>query len=105
MTPNVFIQECFDDFLEPWTEDVLYGCLRVELDEEEETMKHPYSPKAFLADVPAGVGAQGRGVARVTLRVWIWLRRGARFRVFEVCLGSQNGLFEWPQGTFPRVGL
>jgi len=55
VTPNIFIQECFDDFLEPWTEDVLYGCLRVELDEE--AMKHPYSPKAFLADVPAGVGA------------------------------------------------
>jgi hypothetical protein len=48
VTPNIFIQECFDDFLEPWTEDVLYGCLRVELDEEEEAMKHPYSPKHFL---------------------------------------------------------
>ncbi|NQW16924.1 MAG: mandelate racemase/muconate lactonizing enzyme family protein [Chloroflexi bacterium] len=62
VTPNIFLQECFDDFLEPWTEDVLHGYLRVEnghlqmpdapgigveLDEEE-AMKHPYSPKHFL---------------------------------------------------------
>jgi len=62
VTPNIFIQECFDDFLEPWTEDVLHGYLRVEnghlqmptapglgveLDEEE-AAKHPYSPKHFL---------------------------------------------------------
>ncbi|HJO57611.1 MAG TPA: mandelate racemase/muconate lactonizing enzyme family protein, partial [Nitrospinaceae bacterium] len=30
VTPNVFIQECFDDFLEPWVPEVLSGFLRVE---------------------------------------------------------------------------
>ena len=30
VTPNLFIEECFDDFLEPWTEDVLKGFVRVE---------------------------------------------------------------------------
>jgi len=62
VTPNIFIQECFDDFLEPWTSRVLKGYLRVkdghlempdapgigvELDERE-AKKHPYSPKNFL---------------------------------------------------------
>lgn len=62
VTPNIFIQECFDDFLEPWTADVLKGFVRVrdgyleipqapglgvELDETEAT-KHPYSPHNFL---------------------------------------------------------
>jgi galactonate dehydratase len=69
VTSNIFIQECFDDFLEPWTEDVLHGYLQVEnghlqmptapglgveLDEEE-AKKHPYSPKHFPAcSAPAG---------------------------------------------------
>jgi galactonate dehydratase len=62
VTPNIFIQECFDDFLEPWTEDVIGGYERVvdghlripetpglgvEINEEE-AAKHPYSPKHFL---------------------------------------------------------
>jgi galactonate dehydratase len=62
VTPNVFIQECFDDFLEPWTEQVLKGFLRVEngslampdapglgveLDEDE-ARKHPYGKSNFL---------------------------------------------------------
>jgi len=62
VTPNLFIEECFDDFLEPWTEDVLKGFVRVEdghlaipqapgigveLDEAE-ARKHPYSEKHFL---------------------------------------------------------
>lgn len=62
VTPNIFIQECFDDFLEPWTSDVLKGYVRVEdghlpipqspglgveLDETE-AAKHPYSERHFL---------------------------------------------------------
>jgi len=62
VTPNIFIQECFDDFLEPWTEEVLKGFLRVEngsltmpdapglgveLDEDE-ARKHPYGKSNFL---------------------------------------------------------
>ena len=55
VTPNIYIQECFDDFLEPWVSDVLHGFERVqdgklhipdtpgfgvELDETE-AAKHP----------------------------------------------------------------
>ncbi|MFW6195212.1 MAG: enolase C-terminal domain-like protein, partial [Chloroflexota bacterium] len=62
VTPNIFIQECFDDFLEPWVSDVVKGFNRVqdgylampeapglgvELDLEE-AAKHPYSPHNFL---------------------------------------------------------
>ncbi|MDP6455707.1 MAG: mandelate racemase/muconate lactonizing enzyme family protein [SAR202 cluster bacterium] len=62
VTPNIFIQECFDDYLEPWTEDVLSGYLRVqdgylempdapglgvELNEDE-ARKHPYGKSNFL---------------------------------------------------------
>ena len=62
VTPNVFIQECFDDFLEPWVTDVLSGFLRV-VDghlampdapgigvvlNEEEAKKHPYGKSNFL---------------------------------------------------------
>ncbi|MCI0834708.1 MAG: mandelate racemase/muconate lactonizing enzyme family protein [Chloroflexi bacterium] len=62
VTPNVFIQECFDDFLEPWVSDVLAGFVRVkdghlempdapgigvELNEEE-AKKHPYGKSNFL---------------------------------------------------------
>lgn len=62
VTPNIFIQECFDEFPEPWTSDVLKGFMRVEdghlaipqapgigveLDEVE-AKKHPYSEKHFL---------------------------------------------------------
>jgi len=62
VTPNVFIQECFDDFMEPWVSDVLSGFHRVkdgylemptapgigvELNEEE-AKKHPYGKSNFL---------------------------------------------------------
>ena len=62
VTPNVFIQECFDDFLEPWVTDVLKGFVRVEdgylkipdspgygveLDEAK-AAKHPYGKSNFL---------------------------------------------------------
>ena len=62
VTPNVFIQECFDDFLEPWVSDVLTGFLRVEDGHltmptapgigvtlnEEAAKKHPYGKSNFL---------------------------------------------------------
>jgi galactonate dehydratase len=62
VTPNVFIQECFDDFLEPWVSDVLKGFHRVENGyltmptapgigvtlNEEEAKKHPYGKSNFL---------------------------------------------------------
>ncbi len=62
VTPNVFIQECFDDFLEPWVSDVLLGFHRVEDGHltmptapgigvtlnEEEARKHPYGKSNFL---------------------------------------------------------
>ncbi|MCH7740373.1 MAG: mandelate racemase/muconate lactonizing enzyme family protein [Chloroflexi bacterium] len=62
VTPNIFIQECFDDFLEPWTEDVLKGYMRVENGHlqmpdapglgvelnEAEAAKHPYGDTHFL---------------------------------------------------------
>lgn len=62
VTPNIYIQECFDEFLEPWTADVLLGFERVrdgklripdapgwgvELNEEE-AAKHPYGKSNFL---------------------------------------------------------
>ncbi len=62
VTPNIYIQECFDDYLEPWVTDVIKGFLRVEdgqlsmpqapglgveLDEEA-ARDHPYSPHNFL---------------------------------------------------------
>lgn len=62
VTPNVFIQECFDDFLEPWVTEVLQGFHRVEDGHltmptapgigvtlnEEEAKKHPYGKSNFL---------------------------------------------------------
>tara|TARA_B100000809_G_scaffold180593_1_gene178225 strand:+ start:1159 stop:2304 length:1146 start_codon:yes stop_codon:yes gene_type:complete len=62
VTPNVFIQECFDDFLEPWVSEVLSGFLRVENGylqmpdapgigvelNEDEAKKHPYGRSNFL---------------------------------------------------------
>jgi len=68
VTPNVFILECFDDFLQPWTADVLKGFVRVrdgyleipqapgwggELDEEE-AKKHPYSSGNYMAMFETG---------------------------------------------------
>jgi galactonate dehydratase len=62
VTPNVFIQECFDDFLEPWVGDVLQGFHRVEDGHlsmptapgigvtlnEDEAKKYPYGKSNFL---------------------------------------------------------
>ena len=62
VTPNVFIQECFDDFLEPWVNDVLTGFIKVEDGHlpmptapgigvtlnEDEAKKHPYGKSNFL---------------------------------------------------------
>ena len=62
VTPNVFIQECFDDFLEPWVSDILTGFLKVEDGHlamptapgigvtlnEDEAKKHPYGKSNFL---------------------------------------------------------
>jgi galactonate dehydratase len=60
--PNFLIQECFDDFLDPWTHEIMRGVPRVkagyleppdapgigvELDEKE-MAKHPYGPNNFL---------------------------------------------------------
>jgi galactonate dehydratase len=60
--PHFLIQECFDDFLEPWAHNIMHGAPRVkngylepsdapgigvELDEQE-MAKHPYGPNKFL---------------------------------------------------------
>ncbi len=60
--PNFLIQECFDDFLEPWSREIMHGVPRVrngaleasdapgigvELDERE-MARHPYGPNNFL---------------------------------------------------------
>jgi galactonate dehydratase len=60
--PNFLIQECFDDFLEPWTRGLFQGTPRVrdgyieapdgpglgvEIDEAE-AARHPYGPSNFL---------------------------------------------------------
>jgi galactonate dehydratase len=60
--PNFLIQECFDDFLEPWARDLFEGVPRVHggyLEasdapgigvrvDEKEALKHPYGPNNFL---------------------------------------------------------
>ena len=80
MTPNVFIQECFDDFWEPWVSDVLTGFLRVEdgylempdapgigVDlNEQEAKKPPYGKSNFFADVHARLGEARHGGQRVS---------------------------------------
>ncbi len=62
VTPNIYIQECFDEFLEPWVTDVLHGFERVEDGRlkipdapgfgvelnESEAAKHPYGKSNFL---------------------------------------------------------
>jgi galactonate dehydratase len=60
--PNFLIQECFDDFLEPWAHEIMHGVPRVkngylepsnapgigvELDEQE-MAKHPYGVNYYL---------------------------------------------------------
>ena len=60
--PNFLIQECFDDFLEPWAHDLFEGVPRVEQGcleppggpgigvelNEAEALKHPYGANYFL---------------------------------------------------------
>ena len=60
--PNFLIQECFDDFLEPWSREIMQGVPSVEKGyltvpdapgigvalNEEEMAKHPYGPNKFL---------------------------------------------------------
>jgi galactonate dehydratase len=60
--PNFLIQECFDDFLEPWARDLFDGVPRVQEGyieasdrpgigvtiNEEEALKHPYSATNFM---------------------------------------------------------
>ena len=60
--PNFLIQECFDDFLEPWARDLFEGVPRVEQGfieapdgpgigvqlNEAEALKHPYGESNFL---------------------------------------------------------
>ena len=66
--PNVFIQECFDDFLETLTGDVIKGFSKVEKGritipnkpgigvslDEEEAKKHPYGKSNFLRMFKSG---------------------------------------------------
>ncbi len=66
--PNFLIQECFDDFLEPWAHEIMHGVPRVknghvepsdapglgvEFDEAE-MAKYPYGPNKFLRLFEAG---------------------------------------------------
>jgi len=60
--PNFLIQECFDDFLEPWARDLMRGVPRVKAGylepsdapgigvefDEKEMSRHPYGPNNFL---------------------------------------------------------
>jgi galactonate dehydratase len=60
--PNFLIQECFDDFLEPWSRDIMRGVPRVKAGflepsdapgigvefDEKEMAKHPYGQNNFL---------------------------------------------------------
>jgi galactonate dehydratase len=60
--PNFLIQECFDDFLDPWAHDIMRGVPRVKAGylepsdapgigvefDEKEMAKHPYGPNNFL---------------------------------------------------------
>jgi galactonate dehydratase len=72
--PNFLIQECFDDFLEPWAYEIMSGVPRVkdgylqvsdapgigvELDEEE-MAKYPYGQNNFLRLFEDGWETRGR---------------------------------------------
>lgn len=60
--PNFLIQECFDDFLEPWVHEIMQGVPRVKAGylepsdapgmgvvfDEQAMAKHPYGPNNFL---------------------------------------------------------
>ena len=73
--PNFLIQECFDDFLEPWSRDIMSGVPQVEngyltpsdtpgigvtLDEAE-MAKYPYGEKNFLRLFEAGWERRDQG--------------------------------------------
>jgi galactonate dehydratase len=73
--PNLLIMECFDDFLEPWSKEIMTGYVRtvdgyievpdapgfgVTLDERE-MAKYPYSPTNFLRLFEAGWERRGFG--------------------------------------------
>ena len=72
--PNFLIQECFDDFLVPWSREIMHGVPRVkdgylepsdapgigvELDEAE-MAKHPYGENNFLRLFEEGWERRGR---------------------------------------------
>jgi galactonate dehydratase len=72
--PNFLIQECFDDFLDPWSREIMHGVPRVksgyleasdasgigvELDESE-MAKHPYGENNFLRLFEEGWEKRGR---------------------------------------------
>jgi galactonate dehydratase len=72
--PSFMIQECFDDFLEPWAREVFTGVPRVvesriepsdapgigvELNEEE-AARHPYGEDAFIRLFESGWEGRGR---------------------------------------------
>ena len=72
--PNFLIQECFDDFLDPWSREIMHGVPRVkdgslepsdapgigvELDEAE-MAKHPYGESNFLRLFEDGWEKRGR---------------------------------------------
>ncbi len=68
VVPNILVQECFDQFLEPWVQELFQGMVRVEGGymhipdrpglgielNEGEARKHPYSPRNFLRLFQAG---------------------------------------------------
>ena len=72
--PNFMVQECFDDFLEPWARDIFPGVpqvvdgfieppdapgIGVELNEEEAAL-HPYQADAFIRLFESGWESRGR---------------------------------------------
>jgi galactonate dehydratase len=75
--PNFLIQECFDDFLEPWVQDIMQGVpkvvngfleppdapgIGVEFNEKE-MAKHPYGPNNFLRLFESGWEQRTGGAA------------------------------------------
>jgi galactonate dehydratase len=66
--PNLLIQECFDDFLEPWSREILSGAIQIvdgfiEVPDApgfgvelhlEEMAKYPYADRNFLRLFEAG---------------------------------------------------
>jgi galactonate dehydratase len=74
---NFLIQECFDDFLEPWVQDIMQGVPKVEKGflkpseapgigvefNEKEMAKHPYGPNNFLRLFESGWEQRTGGAA------------------------------------------